>query len=135
MFPFLKTKLFLFLVIAAVVATFYYFGDSQKLVASIMPKLKNTPLTPLVEKLETLDSKKLTEDFQVNVQNTEAEILELSEKTADVSKHATNILGSSVTVASEQDATPIHEKAFEYGKYVYCKQVVDDYEKLNPSLR
>ncbi|MBP7843107.1 hypothetical protein KA017_03830 [Candidatus Woesebacteria bacterium] len=134
MFPFLKTKLFLFLVLAAVGATFYYFGDPQKLAATILPKLKTTPLAPAVEKLENLDSKKISEDFQNTIQNTEAEISTLSEKTAEASKHTGNVLGSSVKAATSEEATPIHEKAFEYGKYIYCKQVVTDYEKLNPSL-
>ncbi len=134
MFPFLKTKLFLFLVLVVAGATFYYFGDPQKLAATVVPKLKTTLLAPAVEKLENLDSKKITEDFQNTVQNTESEIHTLSQKTTEVGKHAGNVLGSSVTAATQEDATPIHEKAFEYGKYIYCKQVVDDYEKLNPSL-
>ncbi len=134
MFPFLKTKLLLFLVLAAVGATFYHFGDPQKLAATILPKIKSTPVAPAVEKLENLDSKKITKDFQNTIQNTGAEISTLSEKTIEVSKHTKNVLGSSVKAATDQEATQIHEKAFEYGKYIYCKQVVIDYEKLNPSL-
>lgn len=135
MFFFLKTKLFLIIVIGAVVATFYYFGDPQKLVGSIMPKLKSTPLAPAVEKLETIDSQKIAQDFQQGVQNAEMEIGTLSEKTADVTQKAGDVLSSSVQPPEEENTTPIHEKAFEYGKYVYCKQVVTDYETLNPSLK
>lgn len=135
MFFFLKTKLFLIVVIGAVVATFYYFGDPQKLIGSILPKLKTTSLAPAVEKLESLDSKKITQDFQQGVRSAEMEIGTLSEKTADVTQKAGDVLSSSVKPTEDENTTPIHEKAFEYGKYVYCKQVVTDYETLNPSLK
>ena len=131
---FVKNKIFFLFVIVTAMATFYYFSDPQKLAATILPKLKTTPLAPAVEKLENLDSKKISEDLQKTIQNTEAEIYTLSKKTAEASKHTGNILGSSVKAATSEEATPIHEKAFEYGKYIYCKQVVTDYEKLNPSL-
>lgn len=132
---FFKTKFFLFMVLAAVAATFYYFGDPQKLAESIIPKLKSTPLAPVAEELENLDAKKLTEEFQLGVKQAESEISGLSEKTAEVSQHTSNVLGSSITPVDNENATPIHEKAFEYGKYIYCKQVVDDYQSLNPSLK
>lgn len=135
MFTFFKTKLFLIIVFAAVIGTFYYFGDPQKLTSTIIPKLKSTPLAPAVEELENLDTQKLSKEFQLGVQNAEAEISDLSKKTAEVGEHAGNVLGSSVQPAASQNTTPIHEKAFEYGKYIYCKQVIEDYENLNPSLK
>lgn len=134
MFPFLRTKLFLLLVIVAVGATFYYFGDPQKVVSTILPKIKTTPFSPVVEKVETLDTEALTAEFQRGVKSTESELATLSQRTTDVSKHAGNVLGSSVQPASKENSTPIHEKAFEYGKYIYCKQVVEDYQSLNPKL-
>lgn len=131
---FFKTKLFILFVLVAVAATFYYFGDPQKLFATIVPKLKDSPLAPIIEKMETLDTKQVTDDFQGSIQNAESEIFNLSERTVEVSKHAGNVLGSSVQPVPDENTTPVHEKAFEYGKYIYCKQVVEDYEKLNPSL-
>ncbi|GIK84437.1 MAG: hypothetical protein BroJett025_10590 [Patescibacteria group bacterium] len=132
---FFRTKLFFLLVIIAVVATLYYFGDPQKLTNTITEKLKSTPLAPAAEKFESLDAQKVTQGFQLGIQNAEAEISELSKRTTEVSQHAGNVLGSSVKAAPEENTTPIHEKAFEYGKYIYCKQVVTDYETLNPSLK
>ena len=77
---FFKTKFFLLVVLVAVAATFYYFGDPQKLAGSIIPEIKKTPLAPVVEKLENLNAKKLSEEFQSGVQDTETEISGLSEK-------------------------------------------------------
>lgn len=135
MFSFVKTKLFLFILLAAIVGTFYYFGDPQKLIGTIVPKLKATPLAPAVEKMEHIDTQEITKNFQQGVKNAESEITGLSQRTTEVSEHAGNVLGSSIEPAPEGNSTPIHEKAFEYGKYIYCKQVVDDYETINPSLK
>lgn len=132
---FFKTKIFLLMVLVAVAVTFYYFGDPQKLAQSIIPKIKSTPLAPITTKLENLDIDKLSQEFQSGVKEAELEIVTLSKKTTEVSEHAGNVLGSSVTPADENITTPMHEKAFEYGKYIYCKQVVGDYEGLNPSLQ
>ena len=134
MFSFFKTKLFLFIVLAAVVGTFYYFGDTAKLTNSILPQLKETPLSSIIEKFDSIDTEKLTSTFQSGVQNAETEISTLGEKTVEVTKHTGNVLGSSITTAPEAEQTPVHEKALEYGKYIYCKQVVTDYETLNPTL-
>jgi len=87
------------------------------------------------EKLETLDIQKISQDFQEGIKSAESQVTEVSQKTTEVGAHAENILGSSVTAAGEGEATPIHEKAFEYSKYIYCKQVVGDYEEINPSLK
>lgn len=132
---FFKTKFFLLIVLVAIAATFYYFGDTQKLTESIIPKIKSTPLAPLALELENLDAKKITQEFQTGIKQAESEIAELSERTSEVSQHTSTVLGSSITSVSDENITPIHEKAFEYGKYIYCKQVVDDYQNLNPSLK
>lgn len=47
-----------------------------------------------------------------------------AEQTAE---HAQAILQQEVQVSSE-GATPLHERAFEYAQYQYCKQVVLEYE-------
>lgn len=52
----------------------------------------------------------------------------LSERAGEVGQHAQNVLGSSIQV-NEEEKKPIHESAIEYGRYIYCKQVVTDYEK------
>lgn len=132
---FFKTKFFILIVLVAIAATFYYFGDPQKLYDTVSTSLKNTPLAPAVEKIENTDVTELTQQFQSTVENAESEVTTLTERTTEVGKHTGNVLGSSIQPASEEQQTPIHEKAFEYGKYIYCKQVVEDYETMNPSLK
>ena len=135
MLSFFRTKIFLLLILLAVAATFYYFGDTQKLLSTIIPKIKETSFAPLAEKLESITPQEVSKNFQDSVKNTETEIIELSKKTSEVSQHTENVLGSTITAPKSDNTTPIHEKALEYGKYIYCKQVVTDYEELNPSLK
>jgi len=55
----------------------------------------------------------------VNNVSTQAQLLQ---------EHTGNILGASDTERTNQ---PIQERAFEYGRYLYCNQVVKDYESRN----
>jgi hypothetical protein len=69
---------------------------------------------------------------------------QLSERTKEVSTHVGAVLGKyvdsneivkPVEEKKEDDeansSQPIHEKAFEYGRYQYCQQVIKDYESSN----
>jgi hypothetical protein len=66
------------------------------------------------------------------VQNTttdaSSQLQTLTQRANEVGQHAQNVLGSSIQV-NEEEKKPIHESALEYGQYIYCKQVVMDYEK------
>lgn len=52
----------------------------------------------------------------------------LGERAGEITQHSQNVLGKSIQ-KNEKEATPLHESALEYGKYIYCKQVVDLYEE------
>lgn len=126
---FLKTKLFLFAVLIAIAATFYYFGDTKKLVDTILSYVEKTPLKSVVEKSGGIDTQNVSQDLQQGVQDAENSFSQLSQRTQEVSKHVGNVLGSSVEATN---STPLHEKALEYGQYIYCKQVVSEYETVHP---
>ncbi len=48
-------------------------------------------------------------------------------------EHATNVLGATDTLRSDDSEKPLQERAFEYGRYLYCNQVVTDYETRSSS--
>ena len=50
---------------------------------------------------------------------------EVTQQATSLTKDAGNVLG---TISSDKSDQPLHEKAFEYGRYEYCKQVISDYE-------
>ncbi|MFZ5376354.1 MAG: hypothetical protein ACOZAN_01635 [Patescibacteria group bacterium] len=51
----------------------------------------------------------------------------LSSKAQEVGGHVSNVLGS--TVEANEDQPSLQERAIDYGRYLYCQQVVKDYEK------
>jgi len=50
---------------------------------------------------------------------------EVTQQATSLTKDAGNVLR---TISSDKSDQPLHEKAFEYGRYEYCKQVISDYE-------
>ena len=132
---FYRTKLLILFMIVAAGMTFYYFGDPQKLFDASIQTLEKTPLKDIIKQTQNIDRDEVNLDITDALQNAEAEISQLSSRTQEVKKHTNNILGTSKILESPieatQDSTPLHEKAFEYGKYIYCKSVVTDYESYN----
>lgn len=126
---FYKTRLFILFMIVAAGATFYYFGDSEKLTSKTLEIINQTPLKSVVSQTDTIDKDKLDQDIKDTIQNAKEEITTLGERSKDVQEHTGNVLSS--TIEATEDATPIHEKAFEYGRYVYCKSIVKDFENNN----
>jgi hypothetical protein len=55
----------------------------------------------------------------------------LSERTNTVSQEVGTVLGSSIQV--EKEELPLHQKAFQHGRYLYCQQVIRDYEAQQAS--
>jgi hypothetical protein len=51
---------------------------------------------------------------------------QLSEKTLEAVDHT---VGKAVEPSSEQK--PLHDRAFEYGRYLYCQEVVETYKEQN----
>ena len=126
---FYKTKLLILFMIVAAGATFYYFGDSQKLINTSLELINQTPLQSVVEESEAIDKDKINLDIKNTIQNAKEELSTLNERSKEVQKHTGNVLSASIEATD--DAVPIHEKAFEYGKYIYCKSVVEDFESFN----
>jgi hypothetical protein len=70
------------------------------------------------------------------------ELQTLAERAQEVGGHAQNVLGSAIqrsddgslqnplenAVQPSTDQAPLHERALEYGRYLYCQEVVKSYE-------
>ena len=55
----------------------------------------------------------------------------LIERGSVLSEQTSKVLGSSIQV-NEEDEKRLHEKAMEHAKYLYCKSVIEQYEKISP---
>lgn len=74
-------------------------------------------------------SSKIPQMQNVDLSNidTTGQLKTLGERAGEISQHTQKVLGASIQ-KNEKEATPLHESALEYGKYIYCKQVVGSYE-------
>lgn len=64
-------------------------------------------------------------------QDTKDQLYLLSNRSNQVGGQIQQVLGTYVQVNEEETKQPLHEKAFEHGQYLYCKQVVSEYERVN----
>ena len=71
------------------------------------------------------------EQLKPLTQDAQKQIEVLGERTKEVSEQSKQVLGETVKINEEltKDERPVHEKAFDYGRYIYCKQVVQDFEE------
>jgi hypothetical protein len=60
--------------------------------------------------------------------NTTEQLSTVSERTGQLSGTVGQVLGEAVKVASTSGESSLQERAFDYGRYLYCQQVVKDYE-------
>ncbi|MEA2056993.1 MAG: hypothetical protein U9O78_04820 [Patescibacteria group bacterium] len=74
--------------------------------------------------LEKYDFEKLNLLNQENLEQTKT----LTNKAQETGEHIQKVLGESVE-ADDDEKKPIHEKTIEYARYLYCKQVVKNWEK------
>lgn len=67
------------------------------------------------------------EEIRQSVLSSSIEISDFQEKGVEISGQAQKIFSKAVEPSSEQK--PIYDRALEYGRYLYCKEVVNSYEK------
>lgn len=79
--------------------------------------------------LQNLDYENLNPLKKENVEQTQV----LTERAKETTEHVQQILGDKIQVDEEKQDKAIHEKAIEYTRYLYCRQVVDDWEAQNSS--
>lgn len=84
--------------------------------------IKSNPLASLVEGVVKL-SQPATHIIPPNISE---QISVLTARTGTVTQEVGTVLGSSVQV--EKEDLPLHQKALQHGRYLYCQQVVKDYE-------
>jgi len=110
------------LVVAIIISGIAYFY-AQNSTSSLAQKL--TPytdtLTPVVEAITPYTK-------SVHIPDTEIpEVATLAEKGKELTEHVGVVLGDSVSEA-DPEKQPLHERAVEYGQYIYCKGIVEEYE-------
>lgn len=77
---------------------------------------------PLLKTVGFIDAQEL-ERFAETAQ---AELSIATSRGQEIGTQAQQVLGVAIAPASEDKA--LHEKAFEYGRYLYCQEVIKQYE-------
>lgn len=104
----MKKLLLLLIIVAALAGGVYYAGEQGW--------LADTPLKNFNHR-------------QLNIfqgQNTD-QLKTLTERTQQASEQVQNVLGQSIEVNDQEES--ITTRTFEYARYLYCQQVVKDWEK------
>ncbi len=53
----------------------------------------------------------------------------LSDRTKSLSGHVGQVLGSYIQESEHKE--PLHQRTFEYARYMYCQQVIKDYQSVS----
>jgi hypothetical protein len=114
-------KFLLFLIVAAGTTTAVLYWQQDKLPFKL-------PTPPSLSSVPQINQ--LTQNQQLNsaAQQAQQQLQVTGEKFQTVSGNAQQILGAAVQ-ENEKETKTAPEKALDYGKYLYCKQVVTEFEK------
>lgn len=101
------------------------------IVFGVYQREKLIPLaTPLLEKTKTIDTAKIAEYAKFDPKELET----ISQRGQEVTSQATKVLGATISESQNtENEKPLYTKAVEYGRYLYCQEVVKQYEKENPT--
>lgn len=88
-----------------------------------LAKMFPTP-TPLAENA----SPSAAVQISINSEDAKNQLTTLSNRGQLVGQEVGKVLGDQIKVNEEDANKPLHEKALEYGQYLYCQQVVKEYE-------
>jgi hypothetical protein len=106
-------RVFLLIVILLLIGAGYAFAVRNELLSkTTLP----TPVSNILERL-SLETPQVAEQTQ-----------QLSQRAQELGAQTQQVLGTAIETVPE-DTRPVANKAIEYGKYLYCKQVVLEYEK------
>lgn len=91
------------------------------------------PALPNISSLPQINQLSQNQQLQSASKQAQTQLQATGEKFQTAASNTQKILGAAVQVNDKETKTG-PEKALDYGKYLYCKQVVNDYEKQILSL-
>ena len=117
--------LLLILVLVGVIIGYTYFNTGS------VPRTLGQFLTALPPRKESLGTQQLAQLSQIQIprltpENTD-QFKTFEDRASSVSSQIGDVLGTAIQEASESGN--IQDKVFEYGRYLYCQQVVEEYEE------
>lgn len=126
----MKKKFFVLLSFIFLLVAGYVYADNRGFVPEQLSGLTNKAQDASLDKIQEITKETpVINSLQNDLQgNTTDQLSTLSSRAKEIREYAQNAFNSGVKIDGENQ-TPLHERAIEYGQYVYCKQVVEDFEK------
>lgn len=102
---------------------------SHPVFAKVSQLIKKIPLQNLAF-LQAKKNQTNNENLNKISQDVEEQAKILGQRAQETGQHVQQVLGTSIKVnETESGKKPLSTQALEYGRYIYCKSVVDDWEK------
>lgn len=122
-----KILIALFLVLGSAVGYVYFTGGTG------LPEFVKTKLSFIPQRSSSSSSLSVSDTLaavQVPAlpENTSEQLKTMTARTGELSASVGQVLGEAVKVATPAGESSLQERAFDYGRYLYCQQVVKDYE-------
>lgn len=108
-------------------------NSSNNILANLGENKTLVNLSKNLPKSLNIFTKKISSESSTSadfISDTKQQTETLSQRAKEVGGHVSNVLGTAVE--ADQEQPPIHERAMEYGRYLYCQQVIKDYENRYP---
>lgn len=93
-------------------------------VSSLLPQSENTS--------ESKENESSESNISFDQESAKEQVKVLTDRSQEVSEEVSKVLGDFIQVNENDGDEALHERALEYGQYLYCMQVVEQYEKENP---
>lgn len=113
----MKRRLIIIVLVAFLAAGGYVYASYNKMLPEKFPEV---PLE--IEKFEEIKPP----EFDSLPETTKGQLETFSSRAKKLGNYAQDAIKTGIQV---DDSEPVHEQVIDYGQYVYCKQVVETYEK------
>lgn len=112
-----RILLALLLLVGAGIAIAYY--------QHLLPESVNSLVAQTIDQLHA-------NQWQIDQSSIASQAAFLGERSSTVVKEGSKVLGAAVTVDESNPNETLTDRALGYGRYLYCQQVVSDWEKQHP---
>jgi hypothetical protein len=114
-------------VVLGIFVGYVYFTGGAGLPALLAEKLTFIPTRSIVAP-ESPQNSLAAVEVPLLSENATEQLKTVGERTGELSSTVGKVLGEAVQVSTTSGEQSLQERAFDYGRYLYCQQVVKDYE-------
>ncbi len=115
-------------IVLAIGAGYIYYTGGRQLPPVVMERLRFLPTRQTAGALQLPTDSIAAVEVPTLPENASEQLKTVGERTGELSSTVGKVLGEAVQVGTASGEQSLQERAFDYGRYLYCQQVVKDYE-------